>query len=407
MRNSKYPLIQMLWALSVLGLPLTVSMAHADTDAQSELKPGNPVYDLWDQFYKAEKNDPTQAEQILVQLSQKTPQDVRVWKSLTYLQISQKRPEDALKSIAKARELTPQDEELALQQAYLLNGLGRNAEAVKVFKTLQNSSNPQTKATADQAILNLQGDSASSHPYFADIYFSPSYEDRFSMGVAPLKVRAGRYFGEGQQGQIYGFASLNKDTKSKGNSNPATLHSNALIYDDNAVIAGVGVNYQPWLNLPIRAYAEVGVSYDLIDRDRSKTRESITAGITGYDEWQFSKLGESANAPNWYADAYGNIATYSREDYSVLSDLRGRSGLNFADHGVKLYGKVHAINDTAQRYYNNLIEAGPGISWKPFQQFPATLSVEQLYGKYVSGTPADTKDSYNNTRVELTIYHGF
>lgn len=408
MRDSRYPFVKMLWVLSLSGLALTAPLVYADSEDRTELRPGHPVYDLWDQFYKTEKNNPAQAEQILIQLTEKTPQDVRVWKSLTYLQINQKRPEDALKSITQARELSPQDEELTLQQAYLLNGLGRNAEAVSVFKTLQNSQNPQTKATADQAVLNLQGDQSSTGgAYFADIYFSPSYEDRFSMGVSPLKARSGRYFGESQQGQIYGFASLNRDTKSKGNTNPATLHSNALIFDDNAAIAGVGVSYQPWLNVPVRTYAEVGVSYDLIDRDRSRTRESVVAGVTGYEEWQHQKLTENASSPNWYTDAYGNIATYSREDYSVLSDLRVRSGLNFADQGLKFYGKAHAINDTAQRYYNNLIEVGPGISWKPFKQFPATLSVEKMYGKYISGTPSEIKNTYDNTRVELTFYHGF
>lgn len=385
-----------------------VQFVNANPVEQSQVPMDTAVYPLWENYYKIEKSDPQQAEQMLLQISQITPNDVRVWKSLTYLRINQKNNQGALDSIVKARALAPQDESLTLQQAYLLNGLERNAEALELFKSVRDSTNPDTKATAEQAVKNLQGSNdQSGSRVFADVYFSPSYEGRFDLGLFPLKARAGRYFGEGQQGQLYGFASINRDTRSSGNTNPEVLGSNAVIYDDNAAIVGVGVSYQPWLQLPVRAYAEVGGSYDLIDRDRSKFRESINAGLTGYQEWNSDQWCEQAACPNWHTDAYGNIATYSREDYSVLADMRVRTGLGFANNSVQLYGKFHSINDTAHRYYNNFAEAGPGVSWKPFAQFPMTLRVEQLYGKYVTSTPTDVKDTFNNTRVELTIYQGF
>lgn len=408
MSRTNFYLIKSILAFGLVGLPVTAQKLWANTDVQVALQPGDPIYDLWDQFYKLEKTQSTQAEQVLLQLSQKTPQDIRVWKSLTYLQINLKKPEAALVSLEKARALAPNDEELTLQHAYLLNSLGRNDQALVIFKQLQNSKDAKTREIASQAVQNLQGSTAGDADlYFADIYFSPSYEDRFGMGLFPLKIRAGRYFGEGQQGQAYGFASINRDTQSEGNTNPEILGSNALIYDENAAVLGLGVSYQPWLNLPIRAYAEVGGSYDLIDRNRSKFRESIVAGATGYQEWYMKDICADQKCPNWYSDLYGNIASYSREDYAILSDLRLRSGVNFDKVGIKLYGKFHAINDTAHEYYNNLVEAGPGISWQPTKSFPMTLSVEKLYGKYVTGTPTSVKDTYDNTRIELTIYYGF
>ncbi len=397
---------KMLYALlsGVIGIS-SMQFSHAQSVEQSNVQTNDQVYHLWESFYKAEKNDPVQAEKLLEQISLQTPNDLRVWKSLSYLRINQKKPEGALDSLAKARALAPEDEQLALQQAYVLNGLGRNNEALKIFKSLQDSKDAATKATADQAVKNLQGSNGSRN--FADIYFSPSYEGRFDLGLFPLKVRAGRYFGEGQQGQVYGFASVNKDTRSKGNTNPEVLGSNALIYDDNAAILGLGVSYQPWLSVPVRAYAEVGGSYDLLDRGRDRFRESIVAGLTGYDEWKQPAFCEKAACPNWYADAYGNIASYSREDYAVLADLRLRGGLAFANNRVQLYGKVHSVNDTVHQYYNNLAEAGPGVAWKPFAKLPLTLRVEQLYGKYDASVPAGAKDTYSNTRVELTFYQGF
>lgn len=406
-----YPKHNLIRSVLIAGLISTagLQLLHAESLEPSAGQPGDPVYDLWNTFYKIEKTDPQQAEQLLEQLSQKTPNDLRVWKSLTYLRINQKKPEEALSSLVKARALAPQDEQLALQQAYVLNGLSRNDEALVIFKSLQHSSHAETKATAEQAVKNLQGSQSSSESsrYFADIYFSPSYEGRFDLGLFPLKIRAGRYFGEGQQGQAYAFTSINRDTRSSGNTNPEILGSNAVIFDDNAAIAGLGVSYQPWLHMPVRAYAEVGGSYDLIDRDRDKFRESIVAGLAGYQEWTGSSVCDQRHCPNGYVDAYGNIASYSRENYAVLADFRLRSGLAFANNRVQLYGKLHTINDTAHQYYNNLAEAGPGIAWKPFAHLPIALRVEKLYGKYVSSTPSDVKDTYNNTRVELTIYQGF
>ncbi len=395
--------------LSVSFLPFFTGVTHADQANTASYVPGNPIYDLWDQFYKIEKTNPQQAESILKQLAEKTPHDIKVWKSLTYLQIRMGKSEEALNSVRKAREVEPLDEQLALQEAYLLNQLHRNDEALVVFKSLEHSQNIETATKAKQAVNNLQSTSQSTlAPYFADIYFSPSYEGRFDDGIFPLKLRFGRNFGDQQQAQVYGFTSITRDTQSKVGSNPEIVDK---IFEDNAAVLGVGANYQPFQNIPARVYLEVGGSYDLIDRNRDKFRESIVGGVTGYQEWQHDvKLCSSQNCPSLYSDFYGNIATYSREDYDVLADLRLRSGLNLYQGQagrVQAYGKLHTINDTDKQYYNNLAEIGPGIAWQPFQQYPVTLRVEQMYGKYVSGTPIDVKDTYSNTRVELTFYKGF
>jgi hypothetical protein len=73
--------------------------------------------------------------------------------------------------------LNPEDEELLLQKAYLLNAAQRNPEALEIFKRLQYSSNPETAEKARQSVKNLTGtESSSSKISFLDIYFSPSFE---------------------------------------------------------------------------------------------------------------------------------------------------------------------------------------------------------------------------------------
>ena len=111
----------------------------------------------------------------------------------------------------------------------------------------------------------------------------------------------------------------------------------------------------------------------------------------------------------YFAELYGNAAAYSREDYNLIGDLRLRTGWNFNynDWGnIQAYVKLHTINDSEQEYYNNIAEIGPGIAWQPVG-LPLKLRIEQMYGKYVNGTPASVDSSFDNTRVELTFYRSF
>lgn len=404
MRNMKNKLLS--HSLFVLGVILPIQYGFsAQPDFVKEgdpaYKPGHPVYDRWDKFYQLEKTQPEQAEKILIELTELTPQDIKVWKSLTYLQIRLNKQNEAIQSVRKAVQLAPQDDQLKLQEAYLLNQQKRNQEALSVFKGLTTSSDPEIATKAQQAVQNLQG--ATVKTTFRDIYFAPSYESRYDDFIFPLKVRYGKNL-DGGRAQIYGFLNLNRDTKSKGGVRPE-------IIDENAVTAGVGANYQPWVSLPIRAYLEVGGSYDLIDRNRDKFRESVVGGVTGYQEWNASpELAQHSIWNDYFTDLYGNVASYSREDYNVIADFRLRSGLNVyrGETGtVQAYGKLHALADSKGENYNNLFEYGAGVAWQPFNYVPVKLRVERLYGHYLKDALADGRDSYNNTRTELVFYKDF
>ncbi len=391
-----------LWSVLVAGAAFSQLSAAA-------YQPGDPEYDFWAQFYDAEKNHPAQAESYLLKLAELTPAKPEVWKSLTYLRLREGRKPEALDALRKARALQPGDEQLALQEAYLLNDLGRNEESLAAFEKLAKSSDAKVAATACQAIVNIRPllTRQLKAPYFADVYASPSYESRFDDVVVPLKLRAGRYFGPDNRGQAYGFVSANRDSQSKGGARPE-------IFDENAAVVGVGANYRPFARVPVLAYLEVGGSYDLIDRGRSRFRESVVAGLTGFQEWgdTSSYCGDRCETPfTPYADLYGNVATYSREDYNVLADLRLRFGLNLVKSPagrLQGYLKLHGVNDTDRVFYNNIIEYGPGLAWHFPTSFPLVLRVESLSGQYLSGagTPG-AKDNYHNNRVELTFYKSF
>lgn len=404
MNNSKNKLLS--HTLFILGLILPVQQVLSAEpefvkEGDAAYKPGNPIYDRWDKFYKLEQSQPEEAEKILLELGQLTPQDLKVWKSLTYLQIRLNKQNEAIQSVRKAEQLAPQDEQLKLQEAYLLNQQKRNKEALVIFKDLSASSDPKMASKAQQAVQNL---SASAVPStFKDVYFAPSYESRYDDFIFPLKMRYGKNLDNGRA-QVYGFVNLNRDTKSKGGVRPE-------IIDENAVTVGVGANYQPWQSIPVRAYLEVGGSYDLIDRNRDKFRESVVGGVTGYQEWYANPAVDQRTLWNdYFTDLYGNVASYSREDYNVIADLRLRSGFNLyrGEAGtVQAYGKLHTLADSEGENYNNLFEYGAGVAWQPFNYIPVKLRVERLYGHYFKDALADGTDRYNNTRTELVFYKSF
>lgn len=406
MKNSKtinsitHSILIMGAVISCVGV-LSISSAFAQDQLNAEYKPGNIIYDKWDRFYKIEQSQPAEAEKILIELSKLTPTDIKVWKSLTYLQIRLEKREEALQSLKQARNLAPQDDTLKLQEAYLLNQQKKNREALVLFKELTSSSDPAIADKANQAVKNLSGGEVKT--YFRDVYFAPSYESRYDDVIFPLKARYGKNFDNGRA-QVYGFLNLNRDTQSQGGVRPE-------IIDENAVTLGIGANYQPWTSIPVRAYLEVGGSYDLIDRNRDKFRESVVGGVTGYQEWYSqNNCNHSLCFNNYFTDLYGNAATYSREDYNVIGDLRLRTGLNVykGENGtVQAYVKLHGLADSKDEYYNNLFEYGPGISWQPFNYQLIKLRVERLYGNYFKDVPIDTKDHYNNTRIELVFYKDF
>lgn len=417
MRNIK---TWLMYTLAATGVLIPIKYALGDEPAvaaseQADYKPGNPIYDRWEKYYNLVSMQPAKAEKVLLELTELSPNDPNVWKSLAYLQINLNKPDDALVSIRRAEQLLPQDEQLKLQQAYLLAQQKKTAEAIEVFQGLATSSNQEVADKAQQAVQNLEG--AVNKPTFRDIYIAPSYESRFNAFILPVKVRMGKNFNGGRV-QLYGFANLNRDSKSKSGINISPNLIN--IIDDNVFILGVGANYQPWLKLPIRLYAEVGGRYDLIDRleenqyppkVRSKFRESVVLGAAGYQAWEANPSAETRTLFNdYFTDLYGNIGTYSREDYNVIADFTLRSGV-YAYRGdtgkVQIYGKLRGLADSKAFFYNNLIEGGAGLSWQPFNYQPLKLQVERLWGHYYRSVPASTSKNYNNTHIQLVYFNEF
>lgn len=171
MNNSKKKPI--IFTLLLIGSVLPIQHIFAATtqyvqEGDADYKPGNPIYDRWDRFYQLDQSQPEQAEKILIELTELTPNDAKVWKSLTYLQIRLNKQNEALLSVRKASQLLPQEDQLKLQEAYLLNQLKRDNDALPIFKSLTQSSDIEIATKAQEAVKNLSGPQVK--PIFKDKY---------------------------------------------------------------------------------------------------------------------------------------------------------------------------------------------------------------------------------------------
>lgn len=363
---------------------------------------------LWDKYAVNEVVNDEEALHVLEQIIQKEPDNIRALKSAVYLKLRQSKPLEAESFIGKVLAITPNDEALKLQKAYLLNQRGANAEALIIFDSLKNSHDKRIADAACQASFNLTPSSnfpKIKKPYFSDLYASPSYESRNAVAIIPMKLRAGRYYNS-EKGQLYGFTTFNRDTKSAGGVRPE-------IIDENSLILGLGINHSFGSSLPITAYTEIGGSYDLIDRGRKKLQEYAVVGAATYKEWGDTRpacrLGCSFPM-TFHADFYGNVAAYSRNDYNVIADLRYRPGINIMkdDLGVtKLYFKLKSVHDTEREFFNNVLDLGLGVSYKLTKSVPLSVRFELMKAYYLGEDAPNGDSGFSNNRVEITYYKGF
>lgn len=362
---------------------------------------------LWDEFSVNENVDDDEAFSVLERIIGKDPSNIRALKSATYLKLRQGKTNDALTFTDKVLAVSPDDEGFRLQKAYLLNQLGRNEEALVIFDSLKEAKDKSIADAACTASKNLSTGSASrlKKPFFSDIYASPSYESRSGAAIIPIKARAGRYYND-DKGQVYGFATFNRDTKSSGGERPE-------IIDENAFIVGVGINHRLGTTLPITAYAEVGGSYDLIDRDRSKLQNFVVVGAATYKEWGDNRAvcrSGCVYPMSFHADFYGNVAAYSRNDYNIVADLRYRPGFNVVKSPLgitKVYWKFKSVHDTDKEFFNNVFETGPGVSFTFHKHLPIAIRFESVKAFYLGDKAPNGDSGFKNNRVEVTYYKSF
>ncbi|WP_068084477.1 tetratricopeptide repeat protein [Polycladidibacter stylochi] len=374
---------------------------------QSYYRPGNEIYELWASFYKTNSADPSTGSSQLKELEHLTPNDPTVYRAQVYLFLRTGEKRKALTAARKYLALQPDDIQISLQTAYLLNDIALPEIAEMQFESLLTAKDEQVVDIACSSIANIQANNRpiTQDPWFGELYTAPSYSSDINGLLFPMRIRLGQKLEHNIR--LYGLARVDADTESTGGKN-------AVIYDINQAVVGVGGDIRPFEEYPIVIYGELGTAFDLIDRNRNRAQFHLEAGVTTF--WQskppnlpplFSDcLQKETSFPlEMFTDFYGNVATYSREDYNVIGQIRNRSGLVLLSHPFGelrsyLIGEIGF--DLADDDFNNYYEIGTGAVW----HFPGSYN-SSLRTEYLVGSRFDGSRDYGEFRVELSIFKLF
>lgn len=364
---------------------------------------------LLNAYYNVKKKDLTKAKLILQKLISRYPNNITAQKEMGYLLIAEKQNAVAVKYFIKAYSLNPKDDYVAAQVGYLLDALDQHKQAYYYF---ENSFKSREKTLRDKSYQALVVLAPYAHkiipdPYFIDLYASPLYYSRFDLLITPMWLRAGRTFGKAQQLEVYFNFMFNKDNRSGDHD----VNSLPNIFEDNYLIYGVGVRYKPFIKIPVVAYAELGLAYDLLPRNRARWQNDFRTGLLSYYNWStLAPYADSFRLPfTQVGDVYSSAVYYTRY-HDVIADARIREGfkaLQYKEFSVDLYGRVFAITDSKHYFYNNLYEYGPGIAIIPFARWPLIIRLERRYGNYIKVNSPDPNPygshySSNTVMVEFS-----
>lgn len=324
-----------------------------------------------------------------------------------YKLLNQGQPQKALPFFLRAQELEPNSYITAAELGYLYASIGENEKAYEQFKFASHSSDPKLMQESQEMLADTFPSKYKilPDPWFADIYFEPTYISRFNDVIFPLTTRIGRSFGKNNQLELY--------AKLKATYSAQVNPELAEIYEEDAVILTVGIDYQPFIKIPLHFYGEYGGSYDLRNLNRDRWREDIRGGVYFYkmfmpDIIYSSKLRFMLKP---YADTYGEISYYSRYDDDIIGDIKIRPGLRvfqWRNSHIDIYARGRLVQDSKRTYYNNFVEYGPGIALTPYDPIDLVFRAEPTWGNYFGAdNPLNKKMNYYQTVILAEFYIRF
>lgn len=337
---------------------------------------------LLNAFYDAKKTNPARAWQLIVKFVNQYPYDVQGLKEAGYFALDKKNQIAAFHYLNRAYFLT-QDAQLALQVAYILDGLGEKKLALKYFKLATKAKDCQTLYKAEIAVTNLSSYQSKifPEPYYAEIFANPFYLSRFRMFVEPYVARLGRVVNDKYQWRLY--LSWRRTTDNRTD----VVAGLPQIFEDNVLIYALGTQVTPFPTVPLIGFAEAGRAKDLVYRDRPRWRGDFRGGFAYYNEW--GRETRYTFSPRlclkFLGDIYGDAIYFSRYR-NLIFTLRFRPGFEvFRSHttSLALYLRTYLIQDTEREFFNNLIEAGFGARFVPSDRLNLAIRYELNKGYYL------------------------
>jgi hypothetical protein len=316
--------------------------------------------------------------------------------------LSEEKPAEALEAFRAAHRLIPSDT-LALQIAFVLNGLGRNQEALEAFMPLSSSTDPRIREQAQSAVFILEDmQRAGRSPLWIRTSTAALYDSRFRDGILWLTLQGGYHLNNAKSLSATLTLSIDADTRSDGT---AIIPE---IFSDNFILLAPGIRIIPFGGMTLDLSAGLAYNTKLYE-DRSRTQGDVRAvasyglGIypipTSSDRLRFDGT--------FFADAGISAGYYSRYDNGIAY-LQGRTGVRLLELGPSAfdpYIRVDFAADTRREFYNNFVEGGLGIRVIPHHAWGVNILFEAKRGLYVGNSRLLASDgsSYGTVRLFLIL----
>ena len=330
--------------------------------------------------------------------------------------------------------------EMALLRGTLLLKLGRTGEAYEIFRAVRDASPESLEGRRAAAQIAALPPAANLERRFwgeMDVY--GTYLGRYGIGVAAGRIRQGAYVPGARWIEPFAQADFSLDSASNVGDGITT------IYHENLAGFHLGVRLRPFASQSFTVYFLGGWVNNLIDNPNYQPGwfGEIIAGVNGY--WGFGPgtgwdgisetpnfaMGEPApprtpppNAwmPNrwapmrgrfdWFVEGGGDWAYYSRlSDFIAYSQAKG--GWRVLQFGraaaVDVYGFGNLVFDAVGNYYDNFVEAGPGLRvvTAPVGAATVTTSLEYASGAYLgrnyNNTRGSTGETYSDVRISVAM----
>lgn len=311
--------------------------------------------------------------------------------------IQQNRQADAIRALEEARRQDPQDYSVVLQLGYLYSEQGQKKKAEEMFRAASQSPEDGLASRARSALKVAQ---SSERLWFGDLYVAPFYGSRFDNEYGSfhgkIGLRPNRFF------QPYVGARIDRDTRSETGRVP-------IIFSDNSAVFSVGIQSQP-LKQNLLLYGEAGTAISLLGTaQHGRAIPDYRAGVNWFQPWGMdlaTTARDNRHKAGLFSEAYSDISYYSRYGQNMIGYVQLKQGVSVPARGFvpfQLFLAENVVKDSRSDFYNNVVEAGPGLRFVPFRALRhAQVQAEYLRGYYLTDghrTKNPSGPNYDDFRV--------
>jgi len=279
--------------------------------------------------------------------------------------------EEALQAYRKAESLGAGSDQLTFTIGDTYKEMGRERDAYWEFSKADNSKNHESRMVACEQMEELKyaRNKYFKDPYFADLSTTAGWNSIGDTAYVDVLARYGRYIGE--DAEVYGYAGLARDNRS-GLSGGFPEE-----YYDN--LARIGVGARKYLTEGLSVMAEAGAARDLIDKNRSRSREDFRAGFEYYRNWNMDYDCRSTDTrPNRFIlSVDSELKYYSLYDDAVYFNLTVRPGIRLVEtRKTDVDAFLHLaygtnLEDSSEAYS----ELAVGARWLPNRNYDFAVEV--------------------------------